>query len=229
MELLTKTREQLEEIAEKLNLKVTKKMPDSELIEKIETEAIRRTVEMEEKVRLRLQEESKVKRELAEIQAEAAIRGVTIEIPPNPTTKDTLKLKKKLNMMIKEPKPSPETLAILKSKKVYALFRNLQQKDEDVTFNVGGKHTFHLWPGKIHVLPEWIIGYCRRKATEPDYIKRIVKTLETAKVDEMVERSVRTNADEQRWTFEILGDAPQNSSFGIVLDEKLLSKLKQPV
>lgn len=228
MELLTKTREELEEIAEKLNIKVSKSLADSTLIEKIETEAIRKTVELEEKVRLRLQEQSRMKREIAEVQAEASLRGITIDIPAEPTLDDIVKLKKKLNMMIKEPKPSPETLAIEKSKKVYALFRNLEQKDMDVNFCVGGKHWFHLWPGKVHVIPEYLIGYCRRRAKYPNYQKKVMRTLETAKVDEQVERSVRTD-DEQRFTFEVLGDAPADSSFGIVLDESVISKLKQPV
>lgn len=228
MELLTKTREELLGFAKKLNLEHAKNITDDKLRSMIETEAIRKSVELEEKVRIRLQEESKMRREISEIKAEAELRAIKIEIPDNPSMTEIIGLKKKLNLMIKEPKPSPETIAIEASKKVYALFRNLEQKDMDVNFCVGGKYWFHFWPGKVHIIPQWLIGYCRRQAVYPDYQKKTVKTLETAKVDEQVERSVRAG-DEQRFTFEVLGDAPDDASFGIVLDESLLSKLKQPV
>lgn len=153
MELLTKSREELLEYASKLKLKLPKNISDERLRESIEIEAIRKTVELEEKVRLRLQEQSVMKRDIAEIQGEAAVRGIKIDIPKEPTLLDIVKLKKELHLMIKEPKPSPETLAIETSKKVYAVFHNREQEDMDVTFNVGGKHWFHFWPEKVHVIP----------------------------------------------------------------------------
>lgn len=224
MELLTKSREELLEYAEKLKLEYPKNITDEKLREIIETESIRKTVELEEKVRLRLQEQSVMKRDIAEIQAEAALRGIKIDIPQEPTLTDVLKLKKELNLMIKEPKASPETLAIEASKKVYAVFHNREQEDMDVTFNVGGKHWFHLWPEKVHILPEWLIGHLRRTASVPVYDKETVPNPQAIKVGGTIEKVVRV-AKKQRFLFEVLGDAPDKASFGVVLDEKILSKL----
>ena len=219
MELLTKSREELLGYAEKLKLEFPKNISDDKLRDMIETEAIKKSVEMEEAARLRLQEQSRMKRDIAEIQAEAAIRGIKIDIPKEPTMVDIIRLKKQLNLMIKEPKPSPETIAIEKSKKVYAIFHNREQEDMDVPFCPGGKHWFHLWPERIHIIPEWLIGHLRKTARYPVYEKVVSGGKETTQ---------RTGF-KQRFLFEVLGDAPDNASFGVVLDEKILSKLKQPV
>ncbi len=241
MELLTKTKEELLELAEKLNLDVDKRISEENLRSMVETEAIRKSVELEEKVRLRLQEQSRMKRDIAEIQAEAAVRGVKIDIPKEPTLADIAKLKKELNLKIKEPIPSPETMAIEggvdpktgkvipPSKKVFAVFHNREQEDMDIPdFTVGGKYWFHLWPEKIHVLPEWLIGHWRRTARYPIYGKVTVPNPQGVKVGETMEKAGRTGW-KQRFLFEVLGDAPDNASFGVVLDEKILSKLRQPV
>ena len=228
MELLTKTREELLGYAGKLKLEFPKNISDNNLREMIETEAMRQSVELEERTRLRLQEQSRTKRDIAEIQAEAALRGIKIDIPKEPTLTDIAGLKKKLNLMIKEPKPSPETLAIEASKKVYAIFHNREQEDMDIPdFTVGGKYWFHLWPEKIHVLPEWVINHWRKVARYPVYGKTTVPNPQGVKVGETIERSGRIGW-KQRFLFEILGDAPGNAPFGVVLDEKILSKLKQP-
>lgn len=228
MELFDKTREQLLDYAKKMKLEVAKNITDDKLREAVQSESIRLTIEFEERARIKLQAEAKMKIDIAEIQAEAKIRGIHIEIPKEPTLVDLAGLKKKLNIMIKEPKPSPETLAIEKSKKVYAIFRNLEQKNLDVKFCPGGKYWFSLWPGKVHVIPEYLIRYCRRRVKVPNYEKKVLQTLETAKVHDMVESSVRSG-DEQRWSFEILGDAPADASFGLVSDQSILNKLTQEV
>lgn len=225
MELLTKSREELLGLAGKLKLKYPKNIPDEKLREIIEAEAIRKTVELEEKARLRLQEQSIMKRDIAEIQAEADIRGIKIDIPTEPTLVDIAKLKKELNLMIKEPIPSPETLAIEASKKVYAVFHNREQEDMDVTFNVGGKHWFHLWPEKVHVLPKWLIGHLRRTAVYPVYNKESVPNPQAIKVGGTIEKVVRVS-NKQRFLFSDIAPAPVNASFGVVLDEKILSKLE---
>ena len=224
MELLTKSREELLELAGKLKLEVRKNITENELRNLVETEAIRKTVEMETAARLRLEEQSRMKRDIAEIQAEASVRGIKIDIPKEPILEDIMKLKKQLNMMIKEPKPSPETLAIEASKKVYAVFHNREQEDMDVPFNVGGKHWFHFWPEKVHVLPEWLIGYLRRTAVVPVYEKKAVPNPQAIKMGGTIEKVARTGS-KQRFLFEILSDAPDNASFGVVFDEKILSKL----
>ncbi|KKN19560.1 hypothetical protein LCGC14_0944460 [marine sediment metagenome] len=228
MELLTKTRDELKEYAGKMQLKYAKNISDDNLRNLVEMEAIKRTVEIEERARLKLQQESKMRLDLAEIRAEADIRGVTIDIPKEPTLTDIARLKKELDIIIKEPKPSPETLAIESSKKVYAIFRNLEQDDMDVLRNPGGKHWFHFWPDKVHVIPEWLIGYYRKTATVPRYEKKTVRTLETAQIQETIEKVVRTK-DRQRFSFEVLGDAPDDASFGIVTDSQIISSLEQTV
>ena len=236
MELLTKTREELLDYAGKLKLDFPKNISDEKLREAIETEAIRKTVDIETSARLRLEEQSKMNRDIAEIRAEADVRGVKIDIPPEPTLTDIIRLKKELNMMITEPKPSPETIAIEggvdprtgkvipPSKKVYAVFHNREQEDMDVSFNVGGKHFFHLWPEKVHILPEWLIGHLRKTARYPIYDKTMVPNPEGVKVGDTVEKTGRVGW-KRRFLFEVLGNAPDKASFGVVLDEKILSKL----
>jgi hypothetical protein len=234
MELLTKTREELLEYAKKLNLELPKTISDDKLRNLIETEAIRKTVELEEMIRLKLQEQSRMKREIAEIQAEAEVRNIAIEIPKEPTPKDIIALKKQLNLMIKEPKPSPETIAIEKSKKVYVIFHNMEQEDMDVTFCPGGKYWFHLWPEKVHVLPEWLIGWLGKIATYPIYDKKMVPNPQAVKIGDVMERSAKVGS-KRRFLFEEVRDkngvvvyASDKARFGVVLDEKTLSKFKLP-
>lgn len=240
MELLTKTREELTELAGKLKLKPPKDIQTEELREMVHNEAIRKTVEIEERARLKLQEQSKIKRDIAEIQAEAGVRNIKIDVPKEPTIEDIARLRKIVNLKSKEPKPSPETVAIEggidpitgkrvePSKKVYALFHNREQEDMDVTFCCGGKYWFHLWPEKVHILPEWLIGWLRVRASVPVYAKKMVISAEAAEVGQTVEKSQLTSR-KSRFLFEILGPAPDKASFGVVLDTKVLSKLKHPV
>jgi len=226
MELLAKSREELFELTRKLNLKVAKNISDDNLRDAIETGYIRKTVEMEETVRLKLQEESRMRQDIATIEAEAESRGITIKIPADPTLANIATLKKKLDIIIKTPKPSPETLAIENSKKVYAQFHNREQEDMDIpSFTVGGKYWFRLFPEKIHVLPLWLINHWRKTAVAPVYDKKMVPNPEAVAMDGMVEQSVKVGV-KQRWLFEIRGDAPDNASFGVVLDKKILDKLE---
>lgn len=172
-----------------------------------------------------------MKIDIAEIKAEAGIRGIKIDIPKEPTLVDIARLKKELNLMIKESKPSPETLAIEASKKVYAIFHNREQEDMDVTFCPGGKHWFHLWPEKVHILPEWLIGWLRKAARYPIYDKTMVPNPQAVKMGGTVEKVGRVGW-KQRFLFEVINDdrgqpakVPDKASFGVVLDPKILSKL----
>ena len=237
MELLTKTREELLELAERLELDVDKRVADDKLRNLIETEAIRQTEAIKQRERLKLEEQSRMERDIAEIRAEAALRSIKIDIPKEPTLADILRLKKELNLMINEPKPSPETMAIEggvdpktgkvipPSKKVYAVFHNREQGDMDVTFCPGGKYWFHLWPEKVHVIPEWLIGWLRTTARFPIYDKVAMPNPQGVRIGDTIEKSGRVGW-KQRFLFEVLGDAPDNASFGVVLDEKTLAKLE---
>ena len=226
MDLLDKNKDELRELAKKLNLTIVGNMSEDNLRTMVETEAIRKTIELEEKVRIDLQAAAKLRVDIAEIQAEAKVRGKTVEIPENPTLTQIIEIKKNLNLSIKEPKPSPETLAIEASKKVYAIFRNLEQKDMDMKCNPGGKYWFHFYPSKIYVIPEYFVRFFRKTAVHPNYEKRVIAAVESAQVGATVEKTVR-GEDEQRVMFEVLGEAPDDSKFGIVTDMKILEELKK--
>lgn len=240
MELLIKSREELWGYAKRLKLDPPKNIKDDDLRNMVEVEAIRQTEVIKQKERLILEEQSRMNRDIAEIQAEAALRGIPIDIPKEPTLVDIARLRKELNIMKNEPKPSPETMAIEggvdpktgktipPSKKVYAVFHNREQEDMDVTINPGGKYWFHLWPEKVHVLPEWLIGWLRITAVHPVYDKKAVPNPQAVKTGGTIEKSVKI-ASKPRFLFEKLGDAPANASFGVVLDEEILSKLTTPI
>lgn len=59
--------------------------------------------------------------------------------------------------------PSPETIAIEASRKVYAKFLNIEnpgadgELGADVKFFLGEKYLFHLWDQQRHVLPECLV------------------------------------------------------------------------
>lgn len=221
MELHEKTREELTAIAKELGLKFTKATSDANLKDMIERSAIEKTIRMEEETRQKLMMEYDIKKGLAEVQVAADKIKMPIEIPKDPTLQDVIRLKELVGIKSKEPIPSPETIAIEKSKKVYAIFRNMEQEDLDVAFNKGDKYNFHLWPNKIHVLPAWLITNLRSTAVSPKY--------------EIVYNKVTGNKESKRvgskprFVFEVIGDAPPEAPFGVVLDEKILSKLTQTV
>lgn len=221
MELHEKTREELLKLAGELNLKPAKSITDGDLKSLVEREAIRHTMQVEEEVRADLQMKSKIRLDVAEIKATAELKGVKIEIPEKPTLEDTIRLKKELDIKISEPKPSPETVAIEASRKIYARFHNQEEDDVDMACMPGGEYFFHFWPEKVHVIPEWLIGWMREFVVAPVYAnKRDPNTGES--------QSVRTGS-KARVLWEKIGDAPKNASFGVVLDEKILAKIEQPV
>lgn len=124
-------------------------------------------------------------------------------------------------------KPAPETVAIANSKKVYAVYFN-QTSDEntDIEFNKGCTHTFHLYDGYIHVLPQCLIDEANddenptgktpihgtRKDTRPGIIGEVSTII----------------GHKQRFRYEVKGDAPQEAKFGVVLDKDIYKKLHHP-
>lgn len=227
MELRKENREGLLKIAKKIDFKVAKGIETEDLRQKLEYALIERHEKAAEEVREKLRNEAKLKQRIAELKANATLAKVTITIPENPTIMDVVRLEKELGIKKKIPKPSPETIAIEASKKVYALFRNLEQEDSDVVVMPGGKYRFHLWPDKVHVLPEWLIQTYRSKknpaGTRPqtDYKEVTGHERIAAQMTRMERR--------QRFAFEVIDDAPKNAKFGVVLDEAILSKLEQHV
>lgn len=227
MELHEKSREELLEIAKKLKLTVAKNIGLEDLRSKVELAAIERHEKITEEVREKLRLKNKISQRIAEVKASADLLKIAIEIPDEPTLLDVVRLEKELGIKKKIPKPSPETVAIEASKKVYALFRNLEQNDLDVIENTGGKYRIHLYPEKVHVVPEWLINHYRSKknpsGTYPETKYKEVHGHEkiAAQMTPIIRR--------QRFSFEIIGDAPKDAKFGVVTDEAILSELEQLV
>lgn len=179
------------------------------------TERIR--AEEAEKIR----QEYRLKQERGELIAESEAAAIPIDLPDPCTDADLAKARNRLGLEKKKVKPSPETLAIEASSRNYYIFRNLQQDDVDITCYPGGKYRFHLMPGELHVLPAYLPKLFRSRATEPVY-KRI--PVKNAQGEVVGENTVKT-ADKPRFTFELVGEAPQDAPFGLVTDESLKAKL----
>lgn len=226
-EIHEKNREELFVIAKKLELKVAKNIDTEELRSKVERAAIERHENITAEIREKLRQKAVLKQRIAEVKASADLLKIKIEIPDEPTVLDAVRLEKELGILKKIPKPSPETLAIEASKKVYAIFRNLVQEDVDIVALPGGKYRFHFWPGKVHVMPEWLITYYRsRKNTAGT--RPVSKYKEVHGHEKIAARMSRTEM-RQRFSFEIIGDAPKDAKFGVVTDEGILSELEQLV
>ena len=122
----------------------------------------------------------------------------------------------------KKRKPSPETLAIERSKRKYYTFHNLEEDGVKIALRKGEKYRFELYDGRIHCLPEWLVRNLRQTATYPIYAQRKhpVSGLEySAHV-----------GNRPRCGFDELEDAPDDAPFGVVLDKALEAKhLPEPV
>lgn len=226
-EIQEKTREELFVIAKKLELKIAKNIDTEDLRSKVELAAIEQHEIKVEEIREKLRNKAKLRQRVAEVKASADLLKISIEIPDDPTILDVVRLEKELGIKKKIAKPSPETLAIEGSKTVYAIFRNLVQEDVDVRANPGGKYWFHFWPGKVHVVPEWLVSFYRsRKNTAGT--RPVTKYKEVTGHDKIAARMTRTEM-QQRFAFEIIGNAPKGAKFGVVTDETILSELEQLV
>lgn len=123
-------------------------------------------------------------------------------------------------------KPAPETIAIANSKKVYALFTNVQDEGADIEFNKGCTHTFHLYHDYLHVLPQCLIE--ENKDLKSPIGKRPIHAMRrnpASRVDNMASTIV---GHKRRYTYEVVGDAPQDALFGVVLDKAIYDKLGVP-
>lgn len=226
-EVHEKGKEELLKIAKKLDLKVAKNVDIEDLRSKVELATIERHERIAEEIREDLRNKSTLRRRLAEVKVSADLAKIAITIPDDPTILDVVRLEKELGIKKKIPKPSPETVAIEASKKVYAIFRNLVQEDVDIVAMPGGKYRFHFWPGKVHVMPEWLINFYRsRKNTAGT--RPLTKYKDVQGHEKIAARMTRTEM-RQRFSFEIITDAPKDAKFGIVTDEAILSELEQHV
>ena len=191
----------------------------------MELASIERHEKVAEEIREKYRNQAKLRQRVAEVKASADLLKIKIKIPDEPTILDVVRLEKELGMKKKITKPSPETVAIEASKKVYALFRNLEQDDVDISCNVGGKYRFHFWPNKVHVLPEWLIGFYRSNKNPSG--TRPHSEYKDVQGDPNIVARMTPMERRARFTFEILGDAPKDAKFGVVTDEATLSKLEQ--
>ena len=124
-------------------------------------------------------------------------------------------------------KPSPETIAIANSKKVYAVYFNrTEDKGTDIEFNKGCTHTFHLYDRYIHIMPQYLIDEAENLDI-PTGKMPIHGTRKDTTPGVIGERSVIIG-HESRFDYKVLGDAPQDAKFGVVLDQDIYKKLHHP-
>lgn len=160
------------------------------------------------------------KREEIEKAIETASIRRTIEIEEQLKAERLLEVQKRLGIdPLKKFNPSPETLAIEKSKRKYYKFLNLEEAGVDVTFRKGEKYRFHIFDARIHVLPEWVVRNLRKTATVPVFENK------PDPVSGQI-MSMRTGS-RQRFSFEELGNAPDDAEFGVVLDDETLRQFQQ--
>ncbi len=192
-----------------------------------EAEKIDARLKYEEDARAKFRVARQIEIDRASIIADSESAGIVIDLPKNPTELDLARARTKLGIEKAEVIPSPETLAIEASKRGYYVFTNLRQDDAMHTINPGGKYYIDLVPDQIHVLPDWIIKFCRKKAVTPTYEKVSTGVVPgPGTVGQLAEECKRTGG-KPRFSFEYLGEAPQDAPFGMVTDPKILSELNQ--
>lgn len=197
MKLMERTDKELQDLASKYDGIPKAKLPLSkekrmELVEAIEKADVKMKMKIEAKAR-------------AELGTAAAAN----------LTKLGLKGKKKI-------KPSPETLALEKSKRKLYTFHNLEEEGVKIALRKGEKFRVELYDGRIHCLPEWLVRNLRQTAVFPQYAQR--KHPKTG-----LEYSAHVG-NRPRFGFDELEDAPDDMPFGVVIDHKLEAKhLPQPV
>ncbi len=174
----------------------------------------------------------------ASIVAESESLKIKIELSEKPTELELAKARRLLGMKKIEVKPSPETVrieggihpitgkTILPSPRGYYKFTNLEQDDAAHTVNPGGKYLIHLIPDQIHVLSEWHIKFFGQKAVTPIY-KRVSTGITPGPdtVGKMAEECKRVGG-KPRFSFEKVGDAPDDAPFGLVTDIEVLDELR---
>lgn len=176
--------------------------------------------EVQEKFRL----ERQIQIDRASIVTESESLRIKVDLPEKPTELELAKARQALGMKKVEVKPSPETVAIEASKRGYYIFTNLEQDDASHTVNPGGKYTIHLIPDQIHVLSEAHIRLFRKFAVVPVY-KRV--PVAGPPVEGQMGEECKRIGSKQRFSFEKLGEAPQDAPFGLVTDTKILDELKK--
>lgn len=192
MELIERTDKELQDLAGKFKIPNAKKMKRIELIEAIEKAHIKMKFKLEAEARTELAKD-----------AEQKLKALGVD--PK-----------------KKRKPSPETLAIERSKRKYYTFHNLEEEGVKIALRKGEKYRFELYDGKIHCLPVWLVENLRKTATYPLFAQR--KHPVTG-----LEYSAHVGS-RPRLGFDELEEAPNDTPFGVVINKELERKhLPQPV
>ncbi len=178
--------------------------------------------EFEAQEKFRIERQKQIDR--ATIITESESLKIPIDLPENPTELELAKARQLLGIKKSEVKPSPETIGIESSKRGYYVFTNREQDDASHTVNLGGKYFIHLIPDQVHVLSEYHIKTWRRIAVVPVY-ERV--PIPGPAVEGQIKEECRRTGSKARFSFEYLGEAPQDAPFGLVTDTKILDKLKQ--
>lgn len=190
-----------------------------------EAKSIEARLRFEDETRDKIRRERQIATDRAQIIAESESLCIPIELSENPTELELARARQKLGIEKKAIKPSPETLGIEAGKRGYYMFNNLEQEDASHTTNPGGKYTIRLIPDQIHVLSDFHIKLFAKNAVRPVYGR--VSTGVVAGPDTVgkpMERCQRIDS-KRRWSFEYVGEAPQDAPFGLVTDSKILKDL----
>lgn len=179
---------------------------------------LRYEFEAQEKFRV----ERQIQSDRASIVAESESLKIPIKLPEKPTELELARARQTLGMKKIEVRPSPETVAIESSKRGYYIFTNIEQGDAAHTVNPGGKYIIHLIPDQVHVLSEFHIRLFRQKAVTPIYSR---VPIAGPPVEGRMGEECRRTGSKPRFTFEYLGEAPDDAPFGLVTDTKILDKV----
>lgn len=189
-----------------------------------EAKKIEARLKYEDEVREKFKRERQVQIDRATIIAESESLKIKIDLSENPTELELARARVKLGIEKTIVKPSPETVGIESSKRGYYVFTNREQDDAAHTVNLGGKYVIHLIPDQVHVLSEFHIRTWRRIAVVPVYERVPVPG---PIVEGQMKEICKRTKDKPRFSFDYLGEAPQDAPFGLVTDVKILDGLKQ--
>ena len=178
--------------------------------------------DMREKFRL----ERHIQIDRASIIVESEALKIKVDLPEIPTELELAKARLKLGIEKKEVKPSPETVAIEKSKRGYYIFTNLEQDDAAHTVNLGGKYTIHLIPDQIHVLSEYHVKKWKQIAVTPVYKRVSTGVIGSPDTVGRLAEECKRVGGKPRFSFEFLSEAPPDATFGLVTDVEILEELR---
>jgi hypothetical protein len=168
-----------------------------------------------------------IKRENLEEMVQVAQFKKELELKEKAKAERAKDVQKMLNLdPATKAKPSPETIAIANSKKVYAVFHNLEEEGVDVEFNKGCTHNFHWYDQYIHIVPQCLVEENRDRQNPIG--KRPIHGMRKDPRIQMANEVSTIIGHKPRYRLEVLGDAPQEAQFGVIIDKKLYDKFGWP-